>query len=137
MPRPGARKNEHALSTRDLDILKRLLVERRTHLRGTVQTLGDKTIGKNPSTEAGDVSSIPVHMADVGSDVFEHDLNLGLVEKESAELAAIEEALRRIESGTFGRCDRCQRPIGRERLMAMPHARLCIDCKRKEEDQAA
>lgn len=137
MPRPGARKSDHGLPSKDLETLRRLLEERRKHLQGTVQQLGEKTIGTNPTTQAGDVSSIPVHMADVGSEVFEHDLNLGLVEKESAELVAIDEALRRIESGTFGRCERCRRPIGRDRLMAIPHARLCIDCKRKEEDAAA
>jgi len=115
--------------------LKKLLERRREQISGNVKTLGDKTIGKNPASESGDVSRLPMHMADVGSDVFEHDLNLNLVESEVEELQLIEEALEKIAKGTFGMCEMCRRAIPSPRLKAIPYARLCIACKQREEGE--
>lgn len=138
MPRSkpkGKGSAKSPLASGQIADFKKLLLRRREQIRGNVKTLGDKTIGKNPAIESGDVSRLPMHMADVGSDVFEHDLNLNLVESEVNELQAIEEALERIEKGTFGLCENCRRPIPPARLKAMPHARLCISCKQREEGE--
>lgn len=138
MPRSkpkGKGSGKSPLTTGQIAELKKLLLRRRDQIRGNVKTLGDKTIGKNPAFESGDVSRLPMHMADVGSDVFEHDLNLNLVESEVKELQLIEEALEKIEKGTFGLCENCRRPISPARLKAMPHARLCISCKQREEGE--
>ena len=56
-------------------------------------------------------------------------------EKVQRELADIEAALRRIEEGTWGRCERCGGPIGRQRLIAMPEARQCLSCRTRKEAQ--
>jgi DnaK suppressor protein len=138
MPRSkpkGKGSAKSPLTNGQLAEIKKLLLRRREQIRGNVKTLGDKTIGKNPAMESGDVSRLPMHMADVGSDVFEHDLNLNLVESEVHELEMIEEALERFEKGGFGRCEHCRRPIPAARLKAMPHARLCITCKQREEGE--
>jgi RNA polymerase-binding transcription factor DksA len=133
MPKEKGTKLKSPFTASELNGFKTLLLKRRADLRGTVEALGDKTIGKNPTSESGDISSMPIHMADVGSDVFEHDLNLNLVENEGVELEDIEEALEKIKKGAFGMCEGCRRPIGKDRLKAIPYTRLCIQCKQKEE----
>lgn len=128
MPKPKS-----PFSASELKEFKELLIRRKAEISGNMKEIGNKTLGKNPGTESGDISTLPMHMADVGSDVFEHDMNLSLVENEAQELEEIEEALAKMQKGEFGLCEVCRRPISKERLRAIPYARLCIQCKRKEE----
>jgi RNA polymerase-binding protein DksA len=88
---------------------------------------------KKGSDAAGDLSTLPMHLADMGTDSFEQDMSLGLMENETDELHEIEEALERIKDGSFGLCENCKKRIPKERLKAIPYARLCVDCKMKEE----
>jgi len=133
MPKEKNNSQKSPLSASELKMFEDLLIKRRKQIRGTVEALGDKTIGKNPTSESGDISSMPIHMADVGSDVFEHDLNLNLVENEGVELEDIEEAIEKVKKGAFGLCELCKRAITKERLKAIPYTKLCINCKKKEE----
>lgn len=117
----------------DLKDYKKLLLARRAQLKGDFDKLGHETLERNPQESSGDLSSMPLHMADVGTDSFEKDMTLGLIESEAEELKEIEEALKRIEAGTFGVCETCKKLVPKARLRAIPYARLCIDCKQKEE----
>jgi DnaK suppressor protein len=76
---------------------------------------------------------MPVHLADVSSDNYEQELMLGLMENKGEALSEIESALERIDSGTFGVCEKCQKKIKKARLEAIPYARLCISCQAKSE----
>jgi len=71
--------------------------------------------------------------ADFASDYYERELAMGLSETERNRLQEVEEALGRIESGTYGRCESCGTLIAPQRLEALPFAKLCIECKAKEE----
>ena len=82
---------------------------------------------------SGDISSVPIHPADLGTESFDRALSLERIESNREEIREIEEALERLRAGAYGSCDRCRRPIPRERLEAIPYARLCLVCKRKEE----
>ena len=73
------------------------------------------------------------HMADQGSDEFQYETTIKFANTEGRYLYNIEEALRRIEDGTYGNCQECQKAIGIPRLRRLPYTRLCIDCKEKEE----
>ncbi len=73
------------------------------------------------------------HLGDAASVTFDREMNHSLEENSGNVLAAIDEALKRIEEGTFGTCARCGKMIVAERLEAMPYATKCIDCKRLEE----
>ena len=117
----------------DLAGFKKILEKFRAHLSNNVTSVSNKTIGKNPSSDSGDLSTLPFHLADIGSDVFEHDMNLSIVESGSETLEDIVEALEKIENGSFGACELCRRPIPKERLIAIPYTKLCIVCKKKEE----
>lgn len=120
-------------SKTEISGMKGRLLSRLGQLKGNVSKLGDQTIGKNPQESSGNISSTPIHMADLGSDVFEHELTLGIVENEADELQEIEDALERIKKGSFGLCETCRKPIPKDRLKAIPYTRLCITCKKKEE----
>ena len=75
------------------------------------------------------------NFAELGSDNYEQEFTIGLIENEAGELLEIEAALERIEAGTYGMCEACGKPVPKPRLMALPFARLCIACKRKEETE--
>lgn len=79
------------------------------------------------SSELQELSSVDQHPADVGSEVFEREKDLSIAERFDSELEEIEAALGKIEDGTYGTCEVCNKPIGRARLEAIPHARFCVD----------
>lgn len=120
------------LSRSELSEFKALLLHRKRVLQGDVKGLEDEACRKGADA-AGDLSTLPMHLADLGTDSFEQDLSLGLMENESDELHEIQEALERIKDGTFGLCEGCKKKIPKERLKAIPYARLCVNCKKKEE----
>ena len=123
------------MNKKDREEFKKLLLHRREQLSGEVDKLADETLRHNRQDAAGDLSSMPIHMADIASNNFEKELNMDFIQMESAELRDIDEALARLEEGDFGICEACSKPIPKTRLRAMPHARLCIACKREEEGQ--
>lgn len=120
------------MSKSELAEFKALLLHRKKVLQGDVKTLEDEGCKKGTDA-AGDLSTLPMHLADLGTDSFEQDITLGLMENESDELHEIEEALERIKDGSFGLCESCKKKIPKERLKAIPYARLCVNCKKKEE----
>jgi len=73
------------------------------------------------------------HMADQGTDEYDYEATIRFASSEGRYLYHIEQALERIEDGSYGKCVGCNQKIGLERLKALPYTRLCIDCKEKEE----
>ena len=73
------------------------------------------------------------HMADQGSDEFQYESTIKLANKEGRYLYNIEEALKRIEDGSYGKCLGCNKAISLPRLRRLPNTRMCIECKEKEE----
>jgi RNA polymerase-binding transcription factor DksA len=120
------------LSKSELNEFKTLLLHRKGVLQGDVKTLEDEACKKGADA-AGDLSTLPMHLADMGTDSHEQDVSLGLMESESDEIQEIQEAFERIKDGSFGLCETCRKKIPKERLRAIPYARLCVPCKKKEE----
>ena len=114
----------------DLKVYKERLIELRARLRGDVSALANAALNKR-SDANGDLSSMPIHMADVGSDNFEQEFTLGLMENEESTLAQIEGALERIEDGDYGSCVECGRVIPKMRLNAIPYTPYCVKCAEK------
>jgi DnaK suppressor protein len=77
------------------------------------------------------------HLADQGTDESHFESTIQFASTEGRYLYHIEEALARIEDGSYGQCESCGAKLSKERLKALPHARLCIDCKEKEEEGAS
>jgi RNA polymerase-binding protein DksA len=112
---------------------KQILLSLRARLRGDVTQLADEALKRNRQDASGDLSTMPIHMADIGSDTFEQDFTLTLMESEEKTLHKIEQALSRIEDGTYGTCENCGEAIPKARLQVIPFALQCVGCARKEE----
>lgn len=108
-------------------------MQRRAVLVGDVTNM-NSTMSKTVSAASGDLSTVPYHMADVGTDNFEHEFTLGLIENEEEELREVDAALDRLDKGKFGLCESCKKPIPKSRLKIIPYTRLCIECKKGEEN---
>ena len=129
-------KGTPAMRAKELEQFKQLLLEKRRLLVGDVSALERAALQQNRQDASGDLSKMPLDMADIGSDNYEQEFTLGLIETEQATLREIDEALERIESRQYGTCLACGRPIAKARLKAKPHATLCIECRRQEEKGA-
>jgi len=105
------------------------LLARRRELLSDADKMSDESLTKKSS----DLSTMPIHMADVGSDNYEQDVTLNLIEGEHEELRAIDHALQKMQEGNYGICDECGKKIPKARLNAIPYARLCVSCKRQKE----
>jgi len=113
---------------------KRLLDERRRVLKELGRA--DEAFGATPQSADGDLSSYSFHMADQGTDAMEREKAFLFASQEGRYLWHVNQALRRLYQNPekFGKCEQCGEEIGFDRLDALPHARLCINCKAKEED---
>jgi DnaK suppressor protein len=115
----------------EIDHYRRRLLKLKRRLGADLSELEEETLRPVGGEASGGMSEVPVHPADLGNDEYEEEINLTLLENEAQVLAEVNDALARIESGTFGRCENCGREISKERLEALPYARYCIRCARK------
>lgn len=123
MPVVATVKMDSGLNAKDIEQYREMLLTKRRQLIGDVTTLRDEALGKNRQDAAGDLSNMPLHPADVGSDNYEQEFALGLIENERQTLKEIDEALERIQKGTYGICAATGQPIGKARLNAKPWAK--------------
>lgn len=112
----------------EMKVYKERLLSLRARLRGDVSQMADAALKKNRMDRGSEASSMPIHMADLGSDNFEQEFTLSLMENEEETLESIELALERIEDGTYGQCDECGVKIPKARLNALPYAPTCVKC---------
>jgi len=112
----------------DTEVVRNRLSEERQRLDGVRSTFDDEHLTDQSESDAtGELSSYDQHQADMGTETFEREKDLSILEQVEAELADVEHALRRLDDGTYGTCEVCGRPIPEERLEAMPAARLCME----------
>ena len=115
----------------DLDNFREMLLALRTRLSGNVSHLAEEALRARGGEASGSLSNAPLHMADLGTDNFEQEFTLDLLQNQEQALQEIDEALERIEKGTFGRCEECNSVIPKARLQALPYTRYCVACARK------
>ncbi|MDR8394003.1 TraR/DksA C4-type zinc finger protein [Aliifodinibius sp. S!AR15-10] len=120
----------HYLSRKELKHFKDLLLRKRKDAMETLEIL-DNSISNLNEVDDADYSSITHHMGDVGSDVEEEELNYQLKERTQKFIAEIDEALKRMQNGTYGICAATGKPISRERLESVPHTRYSIEAKKR------
>ena len=119
------------LKPHELAEFRELLLEKRRELVGDVMHLENEARDHNSS--GGNSSPMPLHMADLGTDTWEQELTLGLIETERSLLREIDDALVRIEDRTYGVCLGTGKAISKVRLRAKPSAKYCIEYARKRE----
>lgn len=117
------------LARKELGEFRKLLRLKRAEILGDMKSMSTEAL----RGDSANLSHMPIHMADVGSDNYEQELTLGLVESERALVTEIDEALKRIDDGVFGVCQATGKPIGKARLAAKPWAKYCIEAAREME----
>jgi RNA polymerase-binding protein DksA len=116
----------------DTDKFRTLLLEERKRVVDAIENLKNENPG-SLGDETEETSYQDNHLGDVATATFDREMADTLEENSGHVLTAIDEALVRIEAGTYGTCERCGKPIGEERLEALPWATLCIEDKRRQE----
>jgi len=115
------------LSKAELKEFQQILLEKRRALIGDLNGIEAGVLGGARGGGSTDLSSMPTHPADVGSDNYEQEFTLGLLESERTLLAEINEALERIEQGSYGICAGTGKPISKPRLRARPWSKYSIE----------
>lgn len=105
-------------------------------LNGDVAQLSQEALRRGGGEASGNLSNMPFHLADLASDNFEQEVTLDLLSNEAQRRQEIQDAIDRIDNGTFGRCEECHLAIGKGRLQAVPYTRYCVDCARHLQEQA-
>jgi RNA polymerase-binding protein DksA len=124
------RKNQAGLHARELEHFRELLLAKRRELVGDMSSMEREALR---STTGTNLSNLPPHMADMGTDNYEQEFTLGLVEKDRQLLREINSALAKIQNGTYGICEGTGKPISKARLEAQPWAKYSIEHARELE----
>ena len=123
-----------ALKTDEVESFRKILLTLRSRLQGDLDQMTDEALNR-AGEGSGNLSNMPLHMADLGTENFDQEFTLGLIENEQDTLEQVRAALGRIDASTFGTCDECGEPISKSRLQALPYTPVCIECARKREGQ--
>lgn len=118
--------NKGHLTATEVKRFRSMLLAKRVEILGDMICMEDETLRK----ERSDLSNLPFHMADAGTDNYEMENTLGLMDSERKLLGEIDDALERTQNGTFGICEGLGEPIPKARLEAIPWARYCVGCAR-------
>jgi DnaK suppressor protein len=117
------------MSAIETDRFRQLLLAERERVRGAIDYLHQENPG-SIKDETGEESMYDNHLGDTATVTYDREMDYTLEDNSEAVLAAIEKALRKIDEGAYGTCERCGNPIDPARLEALPYAELCIECKR-------
>lgn len=120
----------------ELKKVRKTLIEKKADILEELIKLKGETLNKSSKEASGDLSGYTFHMADMATDLYNREFSLELAEGEREMLYALDEAIKRVDEGTYGRCDMCGERITRQRLKVMPQAKYCIKCQEKEEKNA-
>jgi RNA polymerase-binding protein DksA len=124
------RKNLAGITPRELEVYRDQILAKRREIVGDMSSMEREALR---SSSGSNLSNLPLHMADMGTDNYEQEFTLGLMEKDRKLLRDLNDALAKIQNGTFGICEGTGKPISKPRLEAQPWARYSIEYARKLE----
>jgi len=122
-------KGAIVVNKKDAGEFKKRLIELRTKVSDEMRQIGGGSLKQSQRDASGDLSAYTFHMADVASDSFERELSWDRASVEQKVLFSIDDALKKIDDGIYGQCEACEKKINKERLKAIPYAKLCRNCK--------
>jgi len=129
----GANKTSKKLTKKDAEYFKKLIMQIKEKVIDEIKHISDDTLKKSQKDASGDISGYTYHMADVASDAYDREFSLGLASNERQSLYELDDAIKKIEEGTFGICEECKSLISKTRLKVVPFARLCVKCQERKE----
>ena len=129
-PSPAPERPKNGMNRKEAAPFAAMMKAKQRILRGDISHMETEAMQRGKQEHAAqDISSF----ADLGTDNFEQEFTIGLIENEEDALREIELAIERIQEGTFGVCETCTKRVSKERLRVVPYTRHCIECQRKEE----
>ncbi len=123
-----------SLTKPQLKQFRQLLITERAKFASEIKSLAQEA-SKSPREASGDLSAYTVHLADMAADTYNRELSMNIVSTEQEVLYQIDDALKRMDEGTYGICQQCNSPITMSRLKAVPYASMCIKCQRAKEQK--
>jgi DnaK suppressor protein len=126
----SARVRKSRLSAATIEHFRQMLLQKRREIISNVNEMEGEALKQSRLDASGDLSSMPIHMADIGTDNYEQEFALGLMDGERKLLREIDDALQRVEDKTYGICEGTGKPIPKARLEAQPWARYCVEYAR-------
>jgi len=130
-----ANSGKKKFNQKDLSEFKKIILKRKDEILEGIKHISEDTLKKSQKDASGDISGYTYHMADVATDSYDREFSLGLATNERETLYELDDALKKIEDGTFGVCEECKVLITNVRLKAVPFARLCVRCQEKREER--
>lgn len=125
------RKNTF-LADEEIAEFRRMLLERRKALLGEIEHLQAELASENrEGASGGGLSEVPTHPADQGTDLYDREMTIQMIDRQQAQCQEVDAALQRIEDGTFGICEGTGEPIDKRRLKAQPWARYGLGYAQK------
>lgn len=118
---------------KELAEFKKIILKRKDEILDEIKHISEDTLKKSQKEASGDISGYTYHMADVATDNYDREFSLGLASNGRRIFYELDDALKKIEDGTFGICEDCKSLIAKNRLKAVPYARLCVKCQEKRE----
>jgi RNA polymerase-binding protein DksA len=124
---------KNKFTKKELLEFKKIILAKKEEILDQIKHIADDTLKKSQKDAAGDISGYTYHMADVATDTYDREFSLGLASNERDALYELDDALKKVEDGTFGICEDCKSLIAKNRLKAVPSARLCVKCQERRE----
>lgn len=119
----------------ELRKVRESLIEQKAKILQELISIKEESLSKSAKESSGDLSGYAFHMADMATDLYNREFSLELAEGERERLYLLDDAIKRIDEGTYGKCDMCGCNITKQRLKVMPQAQYCIKCQEKQEKE--
>ena len=119
------------MNKKEREKYKKLLIKEKIRILEAIGALQKGSL--ESSRVEGESLGVPTHLAELASDIFEKNLDLDLASSEGKLIVEINDALLKLKKNLFGICEKCHKKIDKKRLCALPYARLCIACQKKDE----
>jgi len=126
-------KLKKKLTKKELQEFKKIVLKKKEEILDEIKHISEDTLKKSQREASGDISGYTYHMADVATDTYDREFSLSLASNERKLIYEFDDALKKIVEGTFGICEDCKCLIAKNRLKAVPQARLCVKCQEKRE----
>jgi DnaK suppressor protein len=124
---------KNKFNKKELADFKKIILKKKEEILDEIKHISEDTLKKSQKEASGDISGYTYHMADVATDAYDREFSLGLASNERKLLYELDDALKKTEDGAFGICEQCKSLIAKNRLKAVPYARLCVKCQEKKE----
>lgn len=133
LQKKGNKKTDKKFGKKELVFYRKLILDKKEEIVEDINHISEDTLKKSQKEASGDISGYAYHMADVATDTYDREFSLAIATNDRKALYELDDALKKIEDGSFGICEDCKSSIAKTRLKAVPYARLCVKCQEKRE----